>query len=368
MGRHDRPDDMRFSEDDRDSAIAELLRRAYARKVDVDIAARHLWAIDTAARARREAARTGRSRRAVLAVLTSFMLALTSGAAVAASTVALPGDALYSVKRGTERVRLVLAVRPETDAEVRLAIARQRWEEVQEAAAARPRVVPGLLKDTFAALEAAERGGAAAAVLALRTEVTAGSGELAFGPSIDSAPAGDTSEATPGDVAPGDVASGDVAPGDVASGDGPAREPADDETTDGADADTAGDGDAAETADSADAAVPSTPSAPSAPSTPSTPSTPPGTAGQPQAPPVPATTPPSPTMAATPPEEPAPTGPSSGDNPAPTGGTEEPGGSPSAEPVPQAPSQPAPATTGEQPAPDQPPPAATAPGWGRAQP
>lgn len=203
MGRQGQPDDrMRhFDEDREDSAVAELLRRAYARRVDLDTAARHLWAIDVAARSRRRAERAGRSRRAVVAVLTSLMVVATSGVGVAASNGALPGDPLYSLKRGTERVRLVLAVNPETDAQVHLAIARKRWDEAQRAAEARPDVVPDLLKDTFVALQAAEqRGGAAASeAVALRSEITENSSRIALGERPPSAPA---AEEAPDEPAP----------------------------------------------------------------------------------------------------------------------------------------------------------------------
>ncbi|HVL99016.1 MAG TPA: DUF5667 domain-containing protein, partial [Egibacteraceae bacterium] len=183
MRRPGPPDHMRTPEDDYDPTLAELLRRAYARTVDVDTAARHLWAIDRAARLARRARRATRSRRAVVSALTSLMLVAMSGAAVAASGAALPGDALYAVKRGTERVHLVLAVRPAADAQVHLAIARRRWEEAQRAAGSRPAVVPRLLKETLVALDAAERGGGAVAdeALALRSRVRGGSGQVAFG-------------------------------------------------------------------------------------------------------------------------------------------------------------------------------------------
>lgn len=174
---------MRPDDDDSDSATAELLQRAYGRRVDVDTAARHLWAIDSAARSARGRRRVGRRRRAVVSVLTSVMLVASSGAAVGASTGTLPGDTLYVVKRGTERVRLALAVRPEADAQTRLAIAHERWSEAQRAAEARPETVPALLQEVLDALKKVEHHGGAVAerALVLRTQVTADSGKIALG-------------------------------------------------------------------------------------------------------------------------------------------------------------------------------------------
>jgi len=174
---------MRPDDDDSDFAAAELLRRAYGRKVDVDTAARHLWSIDSAARSARRRRHVGRRRRAVVSVLTGLMLVASSGAAVGASTGALPGDALYVVKRGTERVRLVLAVRPEANAQARLAIAHERWSEAQRAAEARPETVPALLQEVLDGLKAVEHHGGAVAerALVLRTQVAADSGKIALG-------------------------------------------------------------------------------------------------------------------------------------------------------------------------------------------
>lgn len=379
---------MQLFDDDRDSAIAELLRRAYARKVDIDTAARHLWAIDAAARAARAtqeptgvrrtpAGRPGRSRRALVAVLTSFMLVASSGAALAAvagSSATLPGDPLYSLKRSGERVRLVLAVRPETDAKVHLSIAEQRWSEVQHAAQARPDVVPGLLEDTFDALRAAEsRGGPVAEqAVALRTQVATSSAELAFGSPPTDAAADEEADAArraaedPAPAAPGDAGTDDAAD-EVASGDGAA-------TDAGAPALAAGPDAPAATAPSAAPAEPEAPAesdaqpvpaigdAAAAPEPTSSPTPPPPAPAPDTEDPQPAEEQPvvggQPTMA-----QPADAGDSSGQ--VDSGGEPARGDGGDA---PVAPTQPAPAATGEQTAPAAPETPPSAPGWGRPHP
>lgn len=164
----------------------------------------------------------------MVAALASLMLVVTGGGAIAASAGTLPGDALYSVKRGTERIRLVLAVTPEADAHTHLAIARTRWVEAQQAVEDRPDVVPALLGETFAALDAAERPGGRIAdmALALRSQVTAGSAELAFGPTgpaVDAPPRAGArpAPAHPASPPPGRTPAGDrdEATGDTGTGD-----------------------------------------------------------------------------------------------------------------------------------------------------
>lgn len=345
---------MRFFEDDRDSAMAELLRRAYARTVDLDTAARHLWSIDSAAKAGRRSQRAHRARRVMVAVMASLMLGVTSGVAIAASSHTLPGDALYSVKRGAEHARLVLAVRPEADARVYLSIARTRWAEAQRAGEERPRVVPGLLKDTFAALDAAEaRGGATAELaLALRTQVAASSAELALG-SNRSATEGQAS-GRPGEDGQ-DVAASPLPP---------SREPADDAAGSGA-------SDPATTTGTADAlasdgqdhrggdGAPAGASPAPAPAPADAAAPPPETGPAPPPPPEREGLPPS----GHPPGDAGPAHPAG--EPAVTGGPEEGTGEAElAEPEPAL-SQPEPVTLGD-PAADQASP--SAPGWGRPRP
>lgn len=160
---------------DLDPRTAEAVEQAYAERVELDTAARHLWvlyrsagAVETAPRvAEREqpaddAPSEGGSRRQLarmrhvaLSVLTAATVLATSGGAVAASGSAMPGDALYALKRGTEQVRLVIATGG-TEAQMRVELARERWTEAKRVVADRPEVVPGLVRDAVEALEAAE--------------------------------------------------------------------------------------------------------------------------------------------------------------------------------------------------------------------
>ncbi|MEX2619258.1 MAG: DUF5667 domain-containing protein [Egibacteraceae bacterium] len=378
MGRHDRADGMRAFDDDRDSAIAELLRRAYARKVGLDTAARQLWAVDRAARSLRRSRRAARARRTVVAALASLMLIGTGGGAIAASAGALPGDALYAIKRGTEEIRLVLALTPAADARMHLTIARTRWAEAQQVVEDRPDMVPSLLGQTFAALDEAERPGGQTAdrALALRSQVTAGSAELAFGPTGPAAQAGPRTDA---DRAPEDPASPPPARAPVDSRDqatgetgtagrsGEGGSAPDAQAPDAAPRDAeAGDADAGGGQSSETVAL-----SPPPVTAPPTPRVPPAPTPTPEAitaaPPAPAAATPSPEATAPPPDgnEPVPADPGGDtDAPAPTQPTEE-----YAQPGRQKPRQPGPVPAGApsteaEPAPSAPP----APGWGRPRP
>lgn len=157
-----------------DPAIAVLLETAYRRTVDIEVAARHLWAIDREA-ARLAAApsqrmpRTG--RRAVVAALTSALLVTSSSAAVAASSNTIPGDLLYGLKRTVERARLLTATSPEADARVLLDMARRRLAEAE--AAPTPELAADLVDEALVALsgvDAVRVPMARAAVEGLRAE------------------------------------------------------------------------------------------------------------------------------------------------------------------------------------------------------
>jgi hypothetical protein len=145
------------TDDDLDPSLAAAFWRAYGERVDVDTAARHLWRVDRAGRP----ARRRRGRRALVGVLMGLMMVASSGGALAASSASVPGDALYPVKRGVEKTRLLLAVSSERDARIHLAMARARLAEVDRALQRRPRVIPGLVHEAVDSIEsAALRGGA----------------------------------------------------------------------------------------------------------------------------------------------------------------------------------------------------------------
>lgn len=179
----DEPMDEPPDRGDLDPRTAEAVEQAYAERVELDTAARHLWvlyrsagAVETAPRvAEREQPaddapseggsrgseggsrrQLARMRHVALSVLTGATILVTSGGAVAASGSAMPGDALYALKRGTEQVRLVIATGSGTEAQMRVELARERWTEAKRVVADRPEVVPGLVRDAVEALEAAE--------------------------------------------------------------------------------------------------------------------------------------------------------------------------------------------------------------------
>lgn len=173
----DEPMDEPPRHDDRDPRLGDAVERAYGERVDLDTAARHLWVLYRSAgelgvpaegEDRQEPAGVpspgrgatrglARMRHAALSVLTGVVVLATSGAAVAASGSALPGDALYPVKRGTEQLRLVIATSSGSEGRMRVALARERWIEAKRAVADRPDAVPALVRDAVESLEAAER-------------------------------------------------------------------------------------------------------------------------------------------------------------------------------------------------------------------
>jgi hypothetical protein len=138
---------------DRNPAVAELLDDAYVSPVGVEVAARHLWAIHTAAKevpqidppTPVESLATRRVPRAAVPVLALVMMMSSSGMALAASQSSLPGDVLYPVKRGTEQAQLIFARSPEARAQLQLSFAQTRLEEIRRIAATRPQHVPALV-------------------------------------------------------------------------------------------------------------------------------------------------------------------------------------------------------------------------------
>lgn len=149
-----------FDRPDRSPAVAELLDDAYVAPAGLDTASRHLWAIHSEAGrlagersvvAGRElvGAGSGAGRRTVpraaVPLLVVVMMMSSSGMALAASQSSLPGDVLYSVKRGTERAQLVFARSPEARAQLQLSFARTRLDEIRQIAVTRPQHVPALV-------------------------------------------------------------------------------------------------------------------------------------------------------------------------------------------------------------------------------
>jgi hypothetical protein len=77
--------------------------------------------------------RVGRPRAAVATGLASLLIA-SSGVAVAAQE-ALPGDALYGIKKATESIRVAVAGAPADVGRLELALAAERLQEIRSAAA-----------------------------------------------------------------------------------------------------------------------------------------------------------------------------------------------------------------------------------------
>lgn len=70
---------------------------------------------------------------ALMSFLVAFALLAASSGAVYASSGAIPGDALYIVKRGVEEARLVFTFDPDMDRTLLLQFADRRLDEVEEA-------------------------------------------------------------------------------------------------------------------------------------------------------------------------------------------------------------------------------------------
>ena len=70
---------------------------------------------------------------ALMSFLVVIALLATSAGAVYASSNALPGDALYVVKRGVEEAQLVITLDPDKDGALLLQFAQRRLDEVEEA-------------------------------------------------------------------------------------------------------------------------------------------------------------------------------------------------------------------------------------------
>jgi hypothetical protein len=143
--------------------LPKLLDDAYAAQVDLDVAARHLWRLHhEAERSRSGAAGAGRRahpRRVLVAVLAAGLLAVASGGALAADPGLLPGDALYGVKRGVERVQLLLPRSDESEARLHLRLAQARLAEARRAAEDRPEVLARLFDEAVRAVRHAEAVG-----------------------------------------------------------------------------------------------------------------------------------------------------------------------------------------------------------------
>ena len=168
-----------------DEELRELIHRSFATTVDVDTAARHLWVLHRVG-ARMQRARRARVRQGLVVACLSLILFATSGVSVALSSSALPGEALYHVKRGAESVHLLVTRAPEHDARLNLKFARMRLSEAVAVAPLRPLELPRLFGDAAASVERAEEvGGPAVAAEATALRMEASETILALSGSVD---------------------------------------------------------------------------------------------------------------------------------------------------------------------------------------
>jgi len=154
-----------------DRPLEAAIRQALQREMPAQAARRHLDAIrafsperypdhgtrpgaDIVPIGRARSRRTGARRAVVAAIAAAMLLTLGAGSAIAASTDAKPGDALYGVKRASERIAVAMRRSPESKAALHLKFAERRIDEI-DALAAEGKDVTDLAADFAEELEAA---------------------------------------------------------------------------------------------------------------------------------------------------------------------------------------------------------------------
>jgi hypothetical protein len=111
---------------------ARAAREAFRLEVPPFLAARHAAALGLTSVSPLERGRSRRRHRVAVVLLAATLgLLLMGGAAVAASGSALPGQALYPVKKAVEKVELALTNGPSGRAKLHLEFAQRRLEELQ---------------------------------------------------------------------------------------------------------------------------------------------------------------------------------------------------------------------------------------------
>lgn len=154
-----------------DRGVGRRVQEAYATRVGIDTAARHLWSMDREARRLRRR----RRRQRLVSAAASLVMLMAVGGTVAGSAMALPGEALYPVKESLERAELTIAFSDTANARAHLRHSRVRLDELEQAAESNPEVVPEIAERFYTSLErAAALGGesVAAEVAALRTSAS----------------------------------------------------------------------------------------------------------------------------------------------------------------------------------------------------
>lgn len=154
-----------------DRGVGRRVQQAYATRVGIDTAARHLWSMDREARRLRRR----RRRQRLVSAAASLLVLVAAGGTVAGSAMALPGETLYPVKESLERAELTIAFSDTANARAHLRHSRVRLDELEQAVDSNPEVVPEIAERFYTSLErAAVLGGesVAAEVAALRTSAS----------------------------------------------------------------------------------------------------------------------------------------------------------------------------------------------------
>ncbi len=154
-----------------DRGVGRRVQEAYATRVGIDTAARHLWSMDRESRR----LRCRRRRQRLVSAAASLVVLVAAAGTVAGSAMALPGETLYPVKESLERAELTIAVSDAANARAHLRHSRVRLEELEAAAESNPEVVPEIAERFYTSLErAAALGGESVAgeVAALRTSAS----------------------------------------------------------------------------------------------------------------------------------------------------------------------------------------------------
>lgn len=214
--------------------VGRMIDDAYAVRVGLDTAARHLWSMD------REARRLARHRRRqrLATTMASLVLLLAAVGTVAGSATAVPGEPLYPVKDGLENAELTMAISDSAHARAYVRHSRSRLAELDEVADSHPGLVPDLAHRFYRSLRRAEAAGGeavASEVAALRNQATVLMEQLArdLPPAVARAlarvpgvPASVAAVVPPSTAGDGRVAGGEPVGADDAGGGG---EPAGDE-------------------------------------------------------------------------------------------------------------------------------------------
>lgn len=160
--------DRRREGDALDPHLEAALTQAYAQRVDVETASRHLWVIHRRGqdvRATNSTTPPTTRRRVLAGAVTALVLLFTGSGVLAQAGDAVPGDALYRVKMGGEQVQQLLAVEPAAAAQLDVALAQERLREAEALADRDPERLVDALDALAFQLSVADSKGATTAEL-----------------------------------------------------------------------------------------------------------------------------------------------------------------------------------------------------------